>query len=321
MKRREFLKTGTAGLAGMTLSGLSVGAAGASQLPKSAGAAADRGGSGLTAWKKGFMLGTFNPEPAREMSLLEQFRLLKEAGFDGVEPGSALDRDEVVSARDETGLEIPSVVVSTHWSQPLSDPDPKVRRAGLEGLQTALRNAKEYGASSVLLVPAVVNSDVSYDDAYRRSQAEIRKALPLAEELGVTIAIENVWNQFLLSPLEAATYIDEFESPRVGWHLDVGNVMNYGWPEQWVRILAKRIVMIHFKEFSRKKRDAEGLWRGFQVNLLEGDNDWQATMQALRDVGYSGYAIAEPPHRDPNLADDVWLKEYLADRMNKIFMM
>ena len=143
-----------------------------------------------------------------------------------------------------------------------------------------LRDGKRYGASSVLLVPAVVNKEVSYDDAYKRSQAEIRKAIPLAEELGVKIAIENVWNHFLLSPLEAARYVDEFNSPAVGWHFDVGNILNYGWPEQWIRILGPRIQKLHIKEFSRKKRDSQGLWKGFDVKLLEGDNNWPAVMKA-----------------------------------------
>jgi hexulose-6-phosphate isomerase len=165
----------------------------------------------------------------------------------------------------------------------------------------------------VLLVPAVVNKEVSYDDAYTRSQAEIRKAVPLAEELGVRIAIENVWNQFLLSPLEAARYVDEFNSPAVGWHFDVGNIINYGWPEQWVRILGKRIQKLHIKEFSRKRRDKEGLWKGFDVPLLEGDDDWPAVMKALDEVGYAGWAMTEQPGGDSpeGLAD-------LATRFGKI---
>src|SRR5207302_10923260 len=153
----------------------------------------------------------------------------------------------------------------------LSDPDPAVRKAGLDGLIQSLRDAKAYGASSVLLVPGVVNKNVSYADAYTRSQTEIRKAIPVAKDLGVKIAIENVWNQFLLSPLEAARYVDEFQSPWVGWHFDVGNVINYGWPEQWVRVLGKRILKLHIKAFSRAKRDKEGMSKGFAGALPEGE--------------------------------------------------
>jgi L-ribulose-5-phosphate 3-epimerase len=226
-------------------------------------------------------------------SVLEKMKAIKEAGFEGVEMMSHMDHDEVLKARDETGLIIPSVCGRDHWNKPLSHPDPKVREEGLEALKQTLRDAKRYGATSILLVPAVVNKDISYDEAYTRSQAEIRKAVPLAEELGVKIAIENVWNQFLLSPLEAARYVDEFNSPAVGWHFDVGNVITYGWPEQWIRILGKRIQKLHIKEFSRKKRDKEGLWQGFHVDFLEGDNNWPAVMKALDDIGYNGWGITE----------------------------
>lgn len=228
-------------------------------------------------------------------SIADKFKLAKETGFDGLEVSSPSDLsvDEILKARDATGLEIASVMNSAHWSSPLSDPNPEVRARGVEGLKIALRDAKKLGCTSVLLVPAVVKKEVSYADAYTRSQAEIRKVVPLAEELGVTIAIENVWNQFLLSPLEAARYVDEFNSPRVGWHFDVGNIVNYGWPEQWIRILGKRIAKVHVKEFSRSKRDKEGLWKGFDVELLAGDCDWPAVMKALDDIGYQGWLIAE----------------------------
>ncbi len=239
--------------------------------------------------KRGIMWGTVGVKG----SVLEKMKAVKEAGFDGAEMNSHMDQDEVLRARDATGLAIPSVCGVRHWDLPLSHPDRKVREQGLEALQQTLRDARRYGASSVLLVPAIVNQEVSYGDAYTRSQAEIRKALPLAEELGVKIAIENVWNQFLLSPLEAARYVDEFNSPAVGWHFDVGNIINYGWPEQWIRILGKRIQKLHIKEFSRKQRDNQGLWKGFEVKLLEGDDNWPAVMKAVDEVGYNGWAITE----------------------------
>lgn len=220
----------------------------------------------------------------------------------------------MLRARDETGLVIPSVCGAQHWNKPLSHPDPKVRAEGLEALRQTLRDAKRYGATSVLLVPAVVNKQVTYLEAYTRSQAEIRQAIPLAGEVGVKIACENVWNQFLLSPLEAARYVDEFQSSFVGWHFDVGNSVNYGWPEQWIRILGQRIQKLHIKEYSRKRRDAEGLWKGFQVPFLEGDNDWPAVMKALDDIGYHGWGIAEQPGGDtPEGLRD------LSQRMDKIF--
>lgn len=246
-------------------------------------------------------------------SVLEKMKAIKEAGFDGTEMMSHMDQDEVVRARDESGLVIPSVCGQHHWAKPLTSPDPKVREEGVEALKQTLRDAKRYGASSVLLVPGVVNKDISYADAYTRSQAEIRKAIPLAEELGVKIACENVWNYFLLSPLEAARFVDEFKSPAVGWHFDVGNVVTYGWPEQWVEILGPRIQKLHIKEYSRKKRDKEGPYKGFDVPLLEGDNNWPVIMAALDKVGYHGWAITEQPGGN----DPEGLKD-LATRLGKI---
>lgn len=226
-------------------------------------------------------------------TVLEKFKIVKEAGFEGVEPNGGMDQDEVVKAAEETGMKLPSVCCHTHWAKPLSDPNPSVRETGLEGLKQSLRDAKRYGSKSVLLVPAVVNRSISYADAYTRSQAEIRKAIPLAEELGVKISIENVWNDFLLSPLEAARYVDEFKSSAVAWHFDIGNVINTGYPEQWISILGPRIQMLHLKEFSRKKGDAEGRGKGFQVDFLQGDNNWPAIMKALDQIGYEGWGIAE----------------------------
>ncbi|MGE3803836.1 MAG: sugar phosphate isomerase/epimerase family protein, partial [Gemmataceae bacterium] len=209
----------------------------------------------------------------------------------------------------------PGVVDSVHWKQTLSHADPEVRAQGLAGLKTALRDAKLYGATSVLLVPAVVNKEVSYDQAYQRSQAEIKKALPLAQELGIKIAFENVWNNFLLSPLEAARYIDEFESPLVAAYFDVGNVLRYGFPEQWVRILNKRIFKLDIKEYSLKKASNEGLWKGFQVELLEGDCDWPAVMKALKEINYTGWGTAEVPGGKRDRLKDI------ATRMDRIFAM
>lgn len=227
-----------------------------------------------------------------------KFMAVKEAGFEGIEPMSHMKQNEVIDAFGASGLKAASVCCSTHWKNPLSDPDAAVRKAGLDGLLQALRDAKAYGASSVLLVPGVVNKTVSYTDAYTRSQTEIRKAIPLARELGIQIAIENVWNQFLLSPIEAARYVDEFQSPAVGWHFDVGNVINSGFPEQWIRILGHRIAKLHIKEYSRVKRDKEGPSAGFRTPFLTGDDDWPAVMAALDDIGYKGWGIAEQPGAD-----------------------
>lgn len=252
---------------------------------------------------------------AGEMPLVEKFKLAKRAGFEGVDMDSPnrLQVDEVLRARDESGLEIHGAVDSLHWNKPFSHPDPAVRAEAVEGLKTALRDVKAYGGTTVLVVPAVVNKEVSYAEAYERSQAEIRKALPVAQELGVRIAFENVWNQFLLSPLETARYIDEFDSPLVGAYFDVGNVVNYGWPEQWIRVLGPRIMKLDIKEFSRKKRDAEGLWHGFDVEIGDGDCDWPAVMQALDEIQFSGWATAEVGGGNEDRLREI------ATRMDRVF--
>jgi L-ribulose-5-phosphate 3-epimerase len=248
-----------------------------------------------------------------KLTLKEKFQLIRDAGFDGVEPPSAMNQEEVLAARDATGLKIPSVVVTTHWKFPLSDPNPGNRQIGLDGLKQGLRDAKAYGASSVLLVPAVVNKQTSYSEAYTRCSEEIKKVIPLAEELGVVIAIENVWNWFLLSPREAVEFADSFKSPFVKWHFDVGNVVNTGWPEQWVRELGPRIVKVHVKEFSKKLRDTKGLREGFKVNLMEGDSDWPAVMAAFDSVNYKGWLIAEQWG-----AEDLTAEGYLSQISKKL---
>jgi len=228
-------------------------------------------------------------------SLREKFEILARAGFEGVELDSPtpIPREEILAARDATGLAVCGVVDAVHWRLSLADPDASVRAQAVAALETALRDCRAFGGDSVLLVPAIVNERVSYDDAYRRSQDEIRKVLPLAAELEVKIGVENVWNDFLLSPLEAARYVDEFESPWIGWHLDCGNVVAYGHAEQWARILGRRLVKLHLKDYSRKRRDEEGRWKGFGVELGDGDVDRKAVMSALDEVGFSGWASAE----------------------------
>ena len=242
-------------------------------------------------FKKGYMLNTF-PQ-GKNLSMLEKFQMLKDAGFDGVEPNSHSDRKEILEARDKTGLAVASISCGTH-TRFFSHPAAGERQKGLDGLKQALQDAKAFGAKSVLVVVGGVDEKISYSENYKRTQEEIRKLVPLAEEVGVVMAVENVWNNFLLSPLEAARYVDEFKSPAVGWHFDVGNMISIGWPEQWIRILGKRIQKIHIKEFSRKKMNEEGLRKGFAVEYLEGDNDWPAVMKALDEVGYKGWCIVEP---------------------------
>jgi len=246
-------------------------------------------------------------------TILEKFQAAKEAGFEGVEPMSHLDRKEVLAARDATGLNVFSVCGELHWKYLLSDPDPKIREQGVEALKVTLQDANVYGADTILLVPGRVTDTVAYDQCWNRSVEEIKKVVPLAEKLRVKIAIENVWNNFLLSPIEAASYVDQFKSPYVGSYFDCGNIMAYGWPEQWIHILGQRIAKVHIKEFSRKIADKQGKGAGFGVKLTEGDVNWHEVMQALDDVGYHGWTTIEMPGGDTKEG----LKD-LCDRLRKV---
>jgi L-ribulose-5-phosphate 3-epimerase len=264
--------------------------------------------------KKGYMLNTF---PGNNVPVTRQFEMLKAAGFDGVEPRSHLNQDDVLRARDATGLEIPSVTCGTH-SRMLAQADAGARQAGIDGIQQALRDAKRYGASSILVVPGLVSETISYGENWERTQAGVSACIPLAEELDVKMAIENVWNNFLLSPMEAARYVDDFKSAAVGFHLDLGNLMYVGWPEQWIRILGPRIAKIHIKEFSRQKMNEAGKRKGFDVEYLAGDNNWPVIMQALDEVAYRGWGIAEPAYRPTGIEPAVRLKQ-IAEKLDQIF--
>jgi hexulose-6-phosphate isomerase len=231
-------------------------------------------------------------------TVLEKFEAAKLAGYDGVEVDSHLSRDEVLKAKEATGLKVHSVCDSKHWKLLLSSPDAKIREEGVEALKVALEDARVFGADAVLLVPGRVNDTVSYDECWNRSSEEIGKALPIAEKLKVKIAVENVWNNFLLSPMEAVRYIDQFQSQWVGAYFDCGNILAYGWPEQWIRILGKRIAKIHIKEYSRKIADTQGKSAGFKVKLREGDVNWTAVMTALDEIGYQGWTSIEMPGGD-----------------------
>jgi L-ribulose-5-phosphate 3-epimerase len=225
-----------------------------------------------------------------KMSYSDRFKLARDVGFEAIEAQTTKDQrqaEAIRKAADETKIRIHSVMNMDHWDYPLSSPDPAIVERSVEGMKTSLHNAKLWGADAVLLVPAVVTPHVSYRQAWERSQKQIRRLLPLAEELQVVIAVEEVWNKFLLSPLEFANYVDEFRSPWVKTYFDVGNVVLFGYPQDWIRTQAKRIVKVHLKDF--KLKEGAYTW----VNLGEGDIDWSAVRSAFTDVGYGGYVTTE----------------------------
>jgi hexulose-6-phosphate isomerase len=231
----------------------------------------------------------FNMLP-KSLSVLDAFQLGKDCGFEEIECPTTPEQakaEEMLDASKKTGLHIHSVMNQAHWGFPLSSPDPAVVEKSLEGMRTSIQNAKLWGAGTVLLVPAVVNAEVSYAQAWERSQRQIRKLIPIAEEAKIVIGIEEVWNKFLLSPLEFAHYIDSFESPYLKAYFDVGNVAISGYPQDWIRVLGKRIVKLHIKDFKFERNVAS--W----VSLKEGQIDWRAVHASLEAIDYKGTATVE----------------------------
>ena len=236
-----------------------------------------------------------------DLTMTDRMQLARDSGFEGVECPTTpepSEAEEMKRAATRAGLKIHSVMNMDHWKYPLSSADTEVVQKSLEGARTSIRNAHLWGADTVLLVPGVVDAKNSYADVYSRSQASIRKLLPLAEELHIILAIEEVWNKFLLSPLEFARYIDDFHSPWVRAYFDVGNVVLYGYPQDWIRTLGPRIVKLHIKDFSFRVDPATKNRIAAWVPLLEGDIAWNSIYEALRDIGFHGTATVELPAGD-----------------------
>jgi len=268
----------------------------------SAAAALHTGFAGASGSPKKAVLITMLP---KELPYLERFKLALDAGFEGIEMQTVTDpktADEIREASSKSGLKIHSVMNMAHWDNPLSSDDPEVVNKSVKGMETSLRNARLWGADTVLLVPAVVNPKTMYKDAYTRSQKMIReRLLPLAQDLKVVIAVEEVWNKFLLSPIEFARYVDEFKSPWVKAYFDVGNVVLYGYPQDWVRTLGNRIVKMHIKDFKMDRREGRFYWK----NIGEGDIDWPEIRKALSEIGYEGFMTTEIQGGDAAYLKDV----------------
>lgn len=250
--------------------------------------------------------------------------LLKEAGFDGIELNMA-DQGELTPDTSETevkrlldivkgeGLRVSSVCTGMLWNTPLTSPDAGVVQRGKTVVRKMLQSAQWLETDTILVVPGVVTSEISYDIAYQRALSAVRELAEEAERLKVHIGIENVWNKFLLSPLEMVRFIDEVGSDYVGAYFDVGNVLVFGYPEQWIRLLGKRIRRIHLKDFKTSVGNIQGF-----CNLLEGDVNWPAVRSALVEIGYDSWVTAElGPYRhypDQTIRDignaiDRWLTD------------
>jgi hexulose-6-phosphate isomerase len=248
----------------------------------------------------------------RTLSWKERFQMAREVGFEEIESGTVKEAnvaEEMKKAADDAKVRIHSVMNSDHWRYPLSSPDPEAVKLSMECMRISLDNAALWGSDTVLLVPAVVNDQISYQQAWDRSIPLIRRLIPEAEKRKVVIAVEEVWNKFLLSPIEFAQYVDQFQSRWIQAYFDVGNVVLFGYPQDWIRTLGKRIVKLHLKDFKfqqnreTRKREAEF------VNLRDGEIDWKAIHAALTEIGFRGTATVELPGGE---------RAYLADMSKRV---
>ncbi len=301
--RRTFLKSvaavAVAGGAVATRAAAQAAPAAASQAPAAAGAAS------------GIRKATLISMLPKELSYADRFALARKAGFDAIEMQTINKADEAAEIREaavKSGIRIHSVMNSDHWRLPISSADPDVVKRSVAGMETSLKNAKLWGADAVLLVPAVVDPKTSYQEAWTRSQRVIREQLlPVAKDVNVVIAVEEVWNKFLLSPLEMARYVDDFQSPHLKAYFDVGNIVFYGYPQDWIRTLGPRIAKMHLKDFNVDRSNGKFTWK----NIGEGDIDWIEVRKALAEVKYNGYVTTEV-----NSGDAAYLTD-LAGRVDR----
>lgn len=247
--------------------------------------------------------------------LEKQLELYKDSGFDGIEvrlvdereyvsvgrhvpPGTLRighmedDAHKLAKAARSVGIEVHSIMCSPLWKYSLTSPNEKYREIGLSIIRNAINAAKILGAGALLIIPGVVTEEVGYEEAMKLARDNLSKVVSLAEKNEVLLAVENVGNRFLLSPLEMRSFIDGFNSDYVKAYLDVGNIvlLRQGYPWDWIRILGSRIVRVHVKDYSSRTNSV--------TYLLQGDIDWRAVIKALKEVGYNDYLTAElPPYR------------------------
>jgi L-ribulose-5-phosphate 3-epimerase len=236
----------------------------------------------------------------------ECLREAKGLGFDAVElclsergevslETSGKELEKLAKEARGMDMEISSLASGLLWSSPLTSGDAAIRIKAREIVRRQIEAASALGTDAILVIPGAVDvfflpggEMVPYDRVHERLKDALQEVLPLAEKHKVAIGLENVWNKFFLSPLEARDFVDYFGSKYLGIFFDTGNIVPFGYPEDWIRILGHRIKRVHVKDFRR----AIGTIEGF-VDLLEGDVDWPAVVKALAEVGYDGYLIAE----------------------------
>lgn len=247
-----------------------------------------------------------------EMPLVERMRAARNAGFDAIElrMGGELTLEtapeqvkRLGEAARKTGVAVASLWISQELSKtPLNSPDAALRARGVEAVRKAIEFASLLNCGAVLIVPGRVGSGpklfAGYEASWQRFTAEFHKIVPYAGQAKVILTPENVWNKFLLSPLEMRSFVDQFRSPWLQAHFDVGNVMEFGYPQDWIETLGPRIKRVHVKDFKLAAKNSPARF----VDLLEGDVDWKAVMSALVKTGYRGFVSPEAGRnpRDPD---------------------
>ncbi|CCQ95804.1 putative L-xylulose-5-phosphate 3-epimerase [[Clostridium] ultunense Esp] len=234
-----------------------------------------------------------------EWSIQKKLEVVRQASFEGFEivyseegflnhQTKENDLVELKKQFDENHLEIPSIATGLLWKYPLTHLDRRIRECGIEIVKQMIRFAAYLKVRSILIVPGIVDTDTPYERAYELSQESILKVASFAKEHQVTIAVENVWNKFLLSPLEMRRFIEEINHESVKVYFDVGNILAIGYPEHWIQILGSLIDKVHVKDFKREI----GTYHGF-LPLLQGDVSWIKVMQSLKNIGYDDYLTVE----------------------------
>ena len=237
---------------------------------------------------------------------IEAIKVAKDLGYDALELtieaegelSCTTGRDEAEKLRaaaQKAGIELPTTASGLAWGCSPTDPDPIVRAQAIENSKRCIEISSWLGAKALLYLPGMVSAcfvpgyaPQPYGEVAKRAKAAVEALLPVAEKHKVKLAVENVWNRFLLSPIEMRDFIDQFDSGWLGSYFDVGNALLYGHPEDWIRILGKRIVAVHLKDFRTNVGNLDGF-----VDLLSGDVNYRAVMAALRDAGYAGPYTAE----------------------------
>jgi len=280
--------------------------------------------------KKGITYWSFEGGLEGKASIEGVLKQGKAAGFDSIElalPGGELGFDsgetqcrDIAKLAASIGIEISSVATGVYWSTSLTSSNAETRKQAVEYTKKMLQIARWLGTDAVLIVPGAVDvffdpksEHVRYDDAIKRSRQGLSACLKIAEKLKVSMCLENVWNKFLLSPLEYRDFIDSFDSRYVKSYFDCGNVRMTGFPEHWIELLGKRIGRVHWKDFktvfygggesgpsaeiaaAARKLAPGSAWAGAYsfCDLGTGDVDWKAVMAALRKIGYKSYVTAE----------------------------